>query len=219
MVLANPLKSPTEIGFARLDRREGRDRYGARARVGGRLTSMWGSPLAGRAVEVVETFGAGAAIARRTTTVLTAGDGSFEARLAPGPSRTVEARFAGDRVLTRAVGGAVRLTFPAVVRFRASRRTAVVGGAPIRFSGRIGSLGARIPRQGLPVELQFRVAGLPWSEFRTVKTDSRGRFAYRYSFADDDSRGARFRFRAVLPRAEGWPYEPGASRAVTVQGR
>ena len=63
------------------------------------------------------------------------------------------------------------------------------------------------------------MAGLAWSEFRTVQTDRRGRFSYRYAFADDDSRGVRFQFRAHLPAQEHWPYEPGSSRAIVVSGR
>ena len=219
MVLANPLKRPTELLLTRPGRRAAPQRYGGRARVGGRLTSITGSALAGRAVELVEIFAPGAAVAERTTSVITARDGNFEARLAPGPTRTVEARFAGDRVLTRAGSGQVGLTFPAGMRLRASRPTAVVGGAPVGFTGRVGSLGARIPRAGLAVELEFRVAGLAWSEFRTVQTDRRGRFSYRYAFADDDSRGVRFQFRAHLPAQEDWPYEPGASRPVAIMGR
>ncbi|MDX6603777.1 MAG: hypothetical protein QOF23_286 [Solirubrobacterales bacterium] len=219
MVLANPLKAPTELLLAPEGKRAAPRRYGARARVGGRLTLTSGSALASRPVELVETFAPGAAIAERTTTVITARDGSFEARLAPGPSRSVEARFAGDRLLTRAGSSRLGLTFPAGMRLRASRATAVVGGAPVRFSGRVGSLGARIPRAGLAVELEFRAAGLPWSEFRTVQSDRRGRFSYRYAFADDDSRGVRFQFRARLPAQEDWPYGPGASRAVVVSGR
>jgi hypothetical protein len=219
MVLANPLKVPTEL-LLRLDgSRAAPRRYGARARVGGRLTSSSGSALGGRPVELVETFAPGAAVAERTTTVITARDGGFEALLARGPSRTVEARFAGDRLLARAGSARLGLTFPAGMRLRASRATAEVGGAPVRFSGRVGSLEARIPRAGLAVELEFRAAGLPWSEFRTVQTDRRGRFSYRYAFADDDSRGVQFRFRAHLPAQENWPYAPGASRPVAIIGR
>ena len=68
------------------------------------------------------------------------------------------------------------------------------------------------------MQLQFRATGLPWSEFRTVRTDRRGRFRYAYRFSDDDSRGVRFRFRAFVPKQSDWPYEPGGSRPVAVLG-
>ena len=69
------------------------------------------------------------------------------------------------------------------------------------------------------MELQFRLPGLPWTEFRTVQTDRRGRFRYGYRFSDDDSRGVRFQFRAYAPAQGDWPYEPGGSRPVAVRGR
>jgi hypothetical protein len=69
------------------------------------------------------------------------------------------------------------------------------------------------------VQLQFRLDDLAWSEFRTVQTDRRGRFRYAYRFSDDDSRGARFKFRAYAPAQESWPYEPGGSQPLIVRGR
>jgi hypothetical protein len=246
MVLANPLKAPALLaggfGGRRLDwrrclredgqrrcRREATTSYEERPRTrtvpygrdvayGGRLTSPTGSPLAHLPVQIVESFGAGASPERRTTTVLTATDGSFATRLPPGPSRRVEATFAGSKVLTRAGGGGVRLDVLAGVRLRASGATARIGGAPLVFSGRVGDLGALLPGAGLAVELQFKVAGGEWAEFRTVQTDAAGRFRYAYAFSDDDSRGVRFQFRAYVPGG-GWPYEPAASRPVMVTGR
>jgi hypothetical protein len=247
MVLANPLKTATRLqaGFGgrrlawqRCARSGGQRRchdetiesferrpttravpYGRGVAFGGRLTSASGSPLAGLPVEVVESFDAGAGTSQRTTTVQTAGDGTFLIHLAPGPSRGVEAVFAGNRVLTRARGGSVRLAVLGGIRLRASATAARVGGAPVIFSGRLGDLGAPIPPGGRPVELQFRVPGSDWSEFRTVQTDPRGRFRYAYAFSDDDSRGVRFQFRAYAAAQDGWPYEPAASRPVFVTGR
>jgi hypothetical protein len=246
MVLANPLKAPTQLeaGFGgrrlawqRCSRRTGPRRcrheeiesfaarpdrrampYGGRVSFGGRLTSSSGSPLGGLAVEVIETFAAGADSPRRTTTVRTAADGSFSARLAPGPSRRIEAAFAGNPVLTQARSGEVGLDVLAGVRLRSSTASARIGGAPVLFSGRIGDRGARLPPSGRSVELQFHLPGGGWSEFRTVQTDVHGRFRYAYSFSDDDSRGIRFQFRAFIPEQDDWPYEPAFSRPVFVTG-
>ena len=99
---------------------------------------------------------------------------------------------------------------------RASTPVARVGGPPVVFRGRVAGT---IPPKGKHVQLQFRLPGLPWSEFRTVRTDSRGRFRYAYRFSDDDSRGVRFQFRAFAPAQDDWPYEPGGSRPVAVRGR
>lgn len=227
MVLANPLKRATalQLGFggrrAELFPRRPATRslpYGRGVLVSGRLASG-SAPLGGQEVELVETFAAGADLAQRSTIASTGEDGVFLVRLAPGPSRAIEAHFAGSRVLSRSSGRRLQLAVPSVVRLHSSSGSAAVGGAPVVFSGRVGCLDAAIPPTGLAVELQFRIAGSDWSEFRTVQTDRHGRFRYPYAFSDDDSRGARFQFRAYLPAQPDWPYEAGGSHPVIVVGR
>lgn len=245
MVLSSPLKPPTALraGLAapvsassrcagptghrrcrRLTilpsgRRAGVVSYGRGSRLNGRLFGPDGSPLAGMPIEVEERFDPGASPALRRTAVLTGPNGAFTVPLAPGPSRTVTATFRGTRVRAWASSHPIRLGVRSGVRMRASATVARVGGAPVVFRGRVLGAGTAVPAAPRWVQLQFRVAGLPWSEFRTVQTDRRGRFRYGYRFEDDDSRGARFQFRAVVPAQSDWPYEPGASRPVAVWGR
>jgi hypothetical protein len=248
MVLANPLKSPTTLsaGFGgpvlvwhRCARRGERRRcrlervaefdqrpaerampFGHGTLFSGQLMNASRAALPGRPVSVVERFAAGGPVAERSTEVLTDDEGRFTVRLPPGPSREVFAVFDGGRTLTRAVSRSSQLEVLSGVRLRASSATARVGGAPVVFSGEVSGAGSPMPPDGLWVELQFRLPGLPWSEFRTVQTDPRGRFRYRYGFADNDSRGMRFQFRAFVPAPQGdWPYEPGSSRPVAVRGR
>ena len=226
MVLANPLKSVPALRLGFGDRRSASHHrrarsvpYGRRVLVRGRLTSASGSPLAGRQVQLVETYGRGSRPARRSLAVQTGRDGTFATRLAPGPGRRVEARFAGDAVLNHAASQPLLLRVSSAVRLRVSASVAEVGGRPVIFCGRVGHRGASIPAAGLPVELQFRFQGAGWREFRTVQTDRLGRFRYPYAFSDDDSRGVRFQFRASIPTTESWPYEPAASRPVLIAGR
>ncbi len=186
--------------------------------VGGRLVDATGAALPGQTVEVVEAFAPGARSRTRGTPLTTDPAGYFHARLAPGPSRVVEARFAGTGHLTRAGGRSLRLRVRAGVRMKASTARVLVGGAPVVFKGRIVHPEAPIPARGLPVELEFRLPGIPWTEFRTVQTDAAGRFAYPYSFNDDDSAGVRFLFRAFVPATGGWPFVPATSRPVPVTG-
>jgi len=209
MLLVNPLKTKTSLE-TRLDH------HGLR--LTGRLHTVAGPPAAGQEIAIVEELAAGSKPSRRTTSVRTDADGGFSVRLGAGPSRTVFAIFAGTRTLTRASSEKAELKLRATIRFRASAATARVGGPPVVFSGRVKSLGSASAAR-LPIELQFRYRGSRWSEFRTVEADARGRFRYAYRFSDDDSRGVRFQFRAYVKGREGWPYEPGSSRPVSVTGR
>lgn len=226
MLLASPLKTSTtlEAGLA-VRRRHGRRKtvlrrsipFGRRARLTGRLVST--APIGGQPIEIVEVFGEGEAPRERVSTVATDADGRFALRLPAGPDRSIAARFRGSRTLSRASSATIDLRVRSSVRMRVSAASAAVGGRPVIFSGVVRAGRGEIPAEGKAVALQFRLPGLPWTDFRTVRTDRRGRFRQAYRFADDDSRGVRFRFRAQVTPEPGWPYEPGCSRPVTVRGK
>jgi hypothetical protein len=218
MRLSSPLKVPTTLVAAFRHGELGTLPCGRRATLEGRLTAGRATPLSGERVRVRERFAAGSALPERVTSVSTGGGGRFSLRLEPGPSRTV---FAVAEPTGRRQGARSRpmaLAVRSCVGLRVSSPVAKVGGRPIVFRGRVGASGAEMPRNGVPVELQFRLPGLPWSEFRTVATDRRGRFRYAYRFADDDSRGVKFQFRAYVAERAGWPFEPAGSRPVIVRG-
>jgi hypothetical protein len=220
MLLRGPLKVPTRFLVWLGGRRgAGGVPYGRSAWFGGRLVAARGAPLAGVEVRVIERFEEGAEPPERVSVVKTGAGGEFHLRLPPGPSRDVLAIAAPTPTLRGASSEALRLGVRGALRLGVSAAAAEVGGPPIVFSGRVIGEGAAVPPEGKSVELQFRLPGTPWSEFRTIRTDRRGRFRYRYRFADDDSRGARFQFRALAPAQAGWPFEPAGSRPVAVRGR
>jgi hypothetical protein len=215
MRLATPLKTKVTLlsDFAPLTLP-----YGRGASYRGRLLSGRHTPLTGMPVRMIERFEAGAVPRERVTIVRSAADGSFGLRLGPGPSRQLLAVAPPTAALSGASTRPLRLAVRSGVRLRASSAVAKVGGRPIVFRGRVATGGAEIPTDGKGVQLQFRLPGLPWSEFRTVRTDPRGAFRYAYRFADDDSRGVRFQFRAFVPAQAGWPFEPAGSPPVSITG-
>lgn len=220
MVLSNPLKATTALQARFRDSGLRRTApYGRGAHVSGRLTTGTSSPLAGMPVRIVERFATGTQPEARVSTVTSGPNGAFSIRLGPGPSREVVALFDGSATLARSASTALRLGVRSAVRLRASSALARIGGEPLVFRGRVAAPPGTIPAGGKSVQLQFRLAGLPWAEFRTVQTDRRGRFRYAYRFSDDDSRGVRFQFRAFAPAQDDWPYEPAGSRPVIVRGR
>jgi hypothetical protein len=217
MALSAPLKVTTELR-ARLEepQRPRLQPSGGSITLRGRLTGGRRSPLAGMTVRVVERFDRGASEERRVSTARTDQEGAFSLRLSPGPSREIVASFAGTARLARSQSDPIRLDAPGAVRMVASRAVAAVGGRPVIFRGGVAG---EIPPGGKYVQLQFRLPGQRWTEFRTLRTDARGRFRYAYRFSDDDSRGVRFQFRAFAPAQDDWPYEPAGSRPVAVRGR
>jgi hypothetical protein len=215
MRLANPLKVATRLlsGF-----RSRTVRYGRGATFGGRLIAGRQAPLPGMPVRVIERFDPGAVPRERVSTVRTGAGGAFSIHLSPGPSRDLVA-IAPPTATVRGAGSQPRrLTVRSGVRMRVSSTVASVGGRPVVFRGGVAADGAKIPAEGKTVQLQFRLPGLPWSEFRTIHTDPHGHFRYAYRFADDDSRGVRFQFRAYAPAQAGWPFEPAGSLPVQVLG-
>ncbi len=185
----------------------------------GRLIAGISAPLDGMAVRIVERFSAGARPAERVSTVRTDAHGDFAIRLRAGPSRQVTAAFEGTPALTRSVAPPAQLGVRSGVRLHVSSAVATIGGQPIVFRGAVAAAPEATSPGGKSVQLQFRLPGLPWSEFRTIQTNRRGHFRYAYRFSDDDSRGARFQFRAYVPAQRNWPYEPAGSRPVAVRGK
>lgn len=220
MVLSNPLKTTTSLraGFRHRELRRVIP-YGRGVLLGGRLTAGRGLPLIDTPVRIVERFATGTRTPPRVSSARTGADGAISIRTPPGPSRTIEVHFDGSPILARSTARPLELAVRSGVRLHASASVAEVGGPPVVFRGRLLSPLGDGSAAGRAVQLQFRLPGLPWAEFRTVETDARGRFRYAYRFSDDDSRGARFQFRAYAPAQEDWPYEPGGSRPVLISGR
>lgn len=216
MRLSGPLKVPVRL-FIR-GGRERTVRYGRGTWFSGRALTARRTPLAGAVVRVSERFADGSRPTERVSTVRTGEDGRFGTRLAPAPSREVLATVAPTVTTRGASSRTVGVTVHSRVVLQASARVAKVGGPPLVFRGRVASGGAAMPAEGKVVQLQFRLPGLPWSEFRSVRTGPDGRFRYAYRFSDDDSRGAHFQFRAYAPAQAGWPFEPAGSLPVSVLG-
>ncbi len=193
--------------------------YGRGTAFSGRLSSSSGAPLGDLPVTVIETFAAGANPARRETVVRTRPNGTFVVRLAPGPSRQVDAAFPGNRLLSGSSGRPARFGVRSSVRLRASAATARVGGAPVAFSGRVArprhlhprgwdAGGAAVPARRLGVE-------------RVPHRSDRRRRPLPLPLRVHRRRQPRRPLPVPrhLPGQEGWPYEPAASRPVFVTGR
>ena len=142
----------------------------------------------------------------------TAGDGSFAIELPPGPSREVYVHYVvGDQVLAR--HGLV-LRSVATPSLHVSPNHGVRNHDRLHFSGELPGP-ACFDRV---VKVQARIGKRRWQVFRTDRADEACRFAARYKLRST-AHAKRYRFRALVPQAAGYPYERGHSRTVKVKLR
>jgi len=218
MIVRIPLRTPTTLdaGIVRHVRGDRPTRPRERLRVGARraasvvgsLTSDGGRPVSSAQLAVL-----GQAEGQPEVpigSVRTGPRGRFRYHLARGPSRTLRFVYAGTPV-TLPTERRVTLLVPASTTFSVSRRRLLNGGA-VRFQGRL--------RASLPdklVEMQVQLSGR-WQTFRTTRTSPGGRWRVAYRFRRTCGL-ARYRFRARLPKEQGYPYEAGRTRTLRVSVR
>lgn len=178
-------------------------------RLAGRLLSAQGQPIAGASLDVIQQL-SGSSGPELVGHARTRSDGSFEAAVPPGRSRTIEfayRAFSGDGAyaaqakVTEAVGAGVALRI-------SPRRTGSNG--TITLSGAVQG---PVPRRGVVVELLVHYRGR-WEPFRAPRTDGHGRFHVAYQFQGGVG---RFPFRAEVPDGQsGFAYAAGRSQVVNV---
>ena len=140
----------------------------------------------------------------------TAGDERFALELPSGPSREVFVHYAsGDEVLAR---HGLELRSRAVASLQVAPRTGARNHDRLRFSGSLPGPGCA----GRLIKIQARLGGRRWQVFRTDRSDRDCRFSARYRLHATRT-ARRYRFRALVPRQGGYPFEAGRSRVVAVK--
>ena len=143
-------------------------------------------------------------------TAITRPSGEFALELPAGPSREVFVHYArANRVIARH-----GLLLRSIARPRLGVRPAagLANHDRLHFSGKLPgpACADRV------VKVQARIGRRRWQVFRTGRADADCRFAARYKLrATRDARN--YRFRALVPQQQGYPYEPGHSRPVKVE--
>jgi hypothetical protein len=142
--------------------------------------------------------------------VLTASNGSWSARLRPGPSRLVEALYDGTTTTEPAISGRARLIVPAKVLLTVRpRRTHWRD--PIQVSGRV--LGGYIPK-GKLLRLRIGAEGIE-ATVGIPDVGPRGRFHTTWTFASGNGNVQYWFSASTLPEAD-YPFAPSSSPRVYV---
>ena len=188
--------------------------YGRSSQVKGALVDSDGRPIADREITVTEFFSDGALISERVRMVRTSSSGEFRSLLPNGPSRRVQVTYEGDEQFLPDSEAAGKLRVRSEATLKMSRKR-IRAGDRVRFTGRVGRLGARMPPGGKLVELQVQERPGKYNTIRQAFTTNRqGRFRFKYRFGRFYTEPVRFKFKLKVVREQGWPYvTPVRSRA------
>ena len=173
----------------------------------GQLVDHAGVPMPGAMIELRQQASYPGAANVLVATTTTDAKGGWKLRVPRGPSRLVTVGYRSrSNNPTFATQLQYRETVAAGVRLSAPRRARP--GRAFAFRG--GLAGGYIPPGGALVSLEIFFGG-EWREIALLRTNRRGAFAYRYTFAAIGP--ATYRFRAQLPHTIGYPFASGASRS------
>jgi hypothetical protein len=198
--------------FRRNHRAVVRVKAGQGALLTGRLTDGAGNPVAGAVLCTREAVGRGRLAA--VGTVTTDANGRYRYRVSPGPNRRLEVGYRYDRNQIES-GALFKSRLQPKLKLWPKRRTS--NGKRIRMYGSIPG-----PRRGGRIVI-LQASALhshSWLTFRKARTDALGNFTAHYRFTSTGTT-TRYRFRALVPAQNGYPYEGGTSRTrkIKVIGR
>jgi hypothetical protein len=182
--------------------------FGRSAEVSGRLANDAGDPIRGASICVKAQTPGVDPRPREMGSVMTDAEGRYTYKVAPGPNREIVVGYRHDAdQVARDVSYYARAR--ATLHLHPAR---VRNGERVRFWGELpGPNGG-----GRVVVLQASAAGSKrWLTFRKATSNGRGIFHSDYRF-NSTPRTTRYRFRALVPRQSGYPWEAGRSRPVEV---
>jgi len=187
-----------------------RVRFGHATAVSGWLGLSNGTPLSDAPVRILASPDDGAPTFTQVATATTGPDGTWSARLPPGPSRLVMAVYDGSATTEPASSQPIRLIVPARVLLRI-HPTRTHWRGRITISGRV--LGGYIP-VGKFLRLRIGVAGVR-ETVGIPDVSSSGRFRTTWTFSPGNG-VVRYWFSVSTLREADYPYAPASSRRVTV---
>jgi hypothetical protein len=180
-------------------------------RLSGSLRERTGAPVAGARIELLQQASYTGAPMRVIASTTTNAKGLWTFAVPKGPSRTLRVAFRSHSLDT---GYAAQLEYResvyADLALRAPRRVRV--GAPFAFSGALA--GGYTPSERNTIEIEIFFLGR-WRTIETLRTNPRGRFAYRYTFST--GAGTSYLFRASSQYVGTYPFLASVSRPVRVR--
>jgi hypothetical protein len=177
----------------------------------GQLLDHTGSPMKGAVIELHEQASYPSSRSVLLATATTAANGEWTFHASKGPSRVLTI---GYRAYSKDPDYATQLQYhenvQAGISIAAPRR--VHPGRAFDFRGQLA--GGYISAGGVLVSLEIYYGG-EWREIALLRTNRRGEFVYRYTFAAVQP--TIYRFRASVPSAVFYPFASAASPSTHVR--
>jgi hypothetical protein len=177
----------------------------------GQLLDHTGSPMRGAVIELSQQASYLGAQGILIATTTTNAKGNWTFRVPKGPSRLL---IVGYRSHSKDPTYAVQLQYHENVRagVNLNAPSHVHPGQAFDFQGHLA--GGYIPTGGILVSLEIYYGG-EWREIALLRTNPRGAFAYRYTFAAVEP--TTYRFRASVPSSTVYPFARAASAATHIR--
>ena len=177
----------------------------------GSLREPTGSPVAGARLELRQQASYTGAPVRIIAATTTNAAGGWTFAVPRSPSRVLLVAWRSHAL---DAGYAAQIEYHervfADIGLKAPRRVRV--GVPFDFRGELA--GGYIPPEHGTIEMEIFFLGR-WRTIETLHTNSRGRFAYRYTFST--GAGSAYRFRASIQYSSAYPFLAATSRPVRVR--
>ncbi len=189
--------------------------HGRGTTVSGVLLLADGTPLAGQTVTVLGAPNTGAPQFSPISTATTNADGFWVAKIPRGPSRLLEAQYAGNAADAAANSTIARTIVPARIRIL-SATPRVAWGRTATFTGRV--YGGDIPRGGINIRLRYGYRSQSVTYGVKTHVGPRGRFRTTFTFGPGNPRDVlRFHFQFATLPGGGYPYHTATSNSVIVR--
>jgi len=188
--------------------------FGSPVTVRGQLIDSQGQPLAGQTMSILTAPDNGSNAFTATATVVTGANGRWSATLPAGPSRIIEASYAGSATVLPA-SARVTVIVPAKIEITHVTPDRTPWGGRVRITGRV--LGGYIPASSKLLRLDLGIVGIPGlSKIQGIPSVSPdGTFTTTYRFARYQG-VVRFWLQVSSLAEADFPFAPARSRRVIV---
>jgi len=191
-------------------------RYGrSGVRLSGVLREPTGSPVAGARLELLQQAAYTGAPIRAVASTTTNAAGQWTFVVSRGPSRSLLVVWR-SHVLDAGYAAQLEYHERVYADIGLSARRSVPAGVPFTFRGEL--VGGYTPPERSVIQMEIFFLGR-WRTIETLRTNARGRFAYRYTFSPEAATRASYLFRAVTQYSRTYPFLAAASRPVRVRVR